>query len=211
MRAEEKVETDSLVEPPTPRLSVKERQWRLREDAILDAATELLNSKGFNAMTLEDITEAIGISRPTLYLHFKSKEDVVTHTVIRTLCDLREVIATLDPTASPGERLRSFIHSVMEMRFDKNRCAMYDMTRIRLTHASDLPELRDAEREFSNAIIEMTRAAQASGEIPNRMKPEMLVLVLSGFVKNLEIESWIEEGKTTPQEITDAALKLLFD
>ena len=58
----EEVETVSI---PT-RPSMKERQWHLREDAILDAATDLLKSKGFNAMTLEDITEAIGISRPTL-------------------------------------------------------------------------------------------------------------------------------------------------
>src|SRR5579862_9671726 len=81
MKTEEALVSGSatLEEAPSARPSMKERQWQLRQDAILDAACELLRTKGFNAMTLEDVTEAIGISRPTLYQHFKSKEDILMH------------------------------------------------------------------------------------------------------------------------------------
>ena len=54
----------------SPKLSLKERQWKLREDAILDAVAELLSTKGYNAMTMDDIANLVGISKATLYLHF---------------------------------------------------------------------------------------------------------------------------------------------
>jgi AcrR family transcriptional regulator len=193
------------------RLSMKERQWRLRQDAILDAAVELIQTKGYNAMTLEDITEAIGISRPTLYLHFKSKEDVATHVVIRNLCDIRALLAGIDPSLSPGEKLKEFTHIAVERRFDKSRLAMYDLTRIKLTQRDDSPELRDHECAVAEGLGELLTEAQKTGEIWSAVKPELLVMMLFGFLKNLEIDRLIEDGKTTKQEVEDAFLKLLFD
>ncbi len=193
------------------RPSMKERQWQLRESAILDAATELLKTKGFNAMTLEDITEAIGISRPTLYLHFKSKEDVATHVVIRNLCNAQEILDSLDPTEPPGERVRSFMRKAMERRFDKSHLAMYDLTRIKLSHAVQNPELRRTECRFMEGVTELVREAQEAGEVWAGIRPELLVLVIIGFTKNLEIDNLIAEGKTNRTEIEDALDKLLFD
>ena len=189
---------------------MKERQWELRENAILDAAAELLNTKGFSAMTLEDITETIGISRPTLYLHFKSKEDVIAHVVIRNLCDFSEILSQLDPAQTPGERLRHFMRLAMDRRFSKTKLAMYDMTKIKLTHGSEMPELRDAECKFSASLAVLVREAQESGEVWNGMSAEMLVLTVSSFIKNLEIDTLLAEGKVTREEIEDSALRIIF-
>jgi len=189
---------------------MKERQWELRENAILDAATELLNTKGFNSMTLEDITEAIGISRPTLYLHFKSKEDVVANIVIRNLCDFGEMMAQLDPNLSPGNRLRAFMHMVIERRLSKSKLAMYDLTRIKMMHGHEMSALRNAECKFSESLAGLVREAQASGEVWDGVSAEMLVVIVSGFVKNLEIDTLVAEGKMTKEEIEQAALRLIF-
>lgn len=50
----------------SPKPSLKERQWKLREDAVLDAASELMLDKGYNAMTMDDIANHVGISKATL-------------------------------------------------------------------------------------------------------------------------------------------------
>jgi AcrR family transcriptional regulator len=212
MKSDELTETvETEVVTPAVRPSMKERQWQLREDAILDAATELLKTKGFNAMTLEDITEAIGISRPTLYLHFKSKEDVATRVATRNLCCVRTIFDSLDPTQSPGQRLRMFSRKAMEIRFDPTRIPMYDLTRIKLSQACHDVELRKLEDGFYASLAELIREGQESGEIWNGVRPEILALLAVGFLKSLEIEVMVEDGRTTPAEIEQTLERLFFD
>ena len=67
------------------RLSFKDQAFKLREDAILDAATRTLASKGFDLMTMDDVALEVGISKPSLYKHFKSKEDLAGAAMVRLL------------------------------------------------------------------------------------------------------------------------------
>ena len=202
----EEVETVSI---PT-RPSMKERQWHLREDAILDAATDLLKSKGFNAMTLEDITEAIGISRPTLYQHFKSKEDVATKVAIRNLDSVIDLIRSLDATKPASERLKTFCCEIVKMRFDPTRIPMYDLTRIKLSQACHNPELRLLEQQLIERLVKIVQEAQQDGDVWAGVRPEMLVLVTTGFLKNFDLDGWVKEGKTTPAEVQQVLEKLMF-
>lgn len=48
-----------------------------RKNEILDAADKLFTQKGFDGTSTNDILEAVGIARGTLYYHFKSKEDIM--------------------------------------------------------------------------------------------------------------------------------------
>ncbi len=45
-------------------------------DAALDAATEMFWRRGFSATSMADLCEAMGISAPSLYAAFGSKEDL---------------------------------------------------------------------------------------------------------------------------------------
>lgn len=48
-----------------------------RKGQITSAAAELFNERGFHETSMEDIAEAIGIKKPTLYHHVKSKAQIV--------------------------------------------------------------------------------------------------------------------------------------
>jgi AcrR family transcriptional regulator len=58
----------------SPRPDVSEE----RKDQILNAAEEVFTRKGFSDARMDDIAEETGLSKGTLYLYFKSKEDLVT-------------------------------------------------------------------------------------------------------------------------------------
>ena len=45
-------------------------------EAILDAAEDLLARYGYKRMTMDDLAQAVGLSKGALYLRFKSKEEV---------------------------------------------------------------------------------------------------------------------------------------
>ena len=43
---------------------------------ILDAALELVKKKGYQSMTLDDVAGEVGVTKGTLYLYFKNKEEL---------------------------------------------------------------------------------------------------------------------------------------
>jgi AcrR family transcriptional regulator len=57
-----------------------EPKWRRRKEArpgeIVEAALEVFAEKGFAVAKLEDIARRAGISKPTLYLYFDTKEEI---------------------------------------------------------------------------------------------------------------------------------------
>lgn len=54
-----------------------------RKEEILDAAEKLFGTKGFDHTSTNDILEAVGIARGTLYYHFKSKEEILDGVIER--------------------------------------------------------------------------------------------------------------------------------
>jgi AcrR family transcriptional regulator len=75
------------------KFSFKDQAFKLRENAILDATTSVLGSKGYDLMTMDDVAGAVGISKPSLYKHFKSKEELVGEAMIRLLDGAIEQVA----------------------------------------------------------------------------------------------------------------------
>lgn len=48
---------------------------------IIESAIRLINEKGFDNVTVAEITSAAGVSKGAFYIHFKTKEDVVEHQI----------------------------------------------------------------------------------------------------------------------------------
>ena len=74
---------------------------------ILDAATRVFAERGFFGSQVADIAHRAGIAAGTVYLYFRSKDDVLRSIFDRTMQDaIREGRAGLDGVDDPAERLR---------------------------------------------------------------------------------------------------------
>lgn len=98
------------------RATVQTREIR---DAILDATDRLLARYGYRKMTIDDLAGEVGIGKGSIYLHFKSKEDIaLSHVdrIIERLSDELRSIAASDLT--PDEKLRKMLVTRVLFRFD---------------------------------------------------------------------------------------------
>jgi AcrR family transcriptional regulator len=90
------------------------------KETILDATDRLLARYGYRKMTVEDIAVEAGIGKGTIYLHFKSKEELVLSHVDRIVDRLKQqhlaVIARSKITAP--ERIRQMLLVRVLFRFD---------------------------------------------------------------------------------------------
>jgi len=85
----------------------KEREKEQRRDDIVQAATKVFFEKGLQLATVDEIAEAAELSKGTIYLYFKSKEDLylaVTSVGFDILSDMFQ--ATIDSSSSTIEALQ---------------------------------------------------------------------------------------------------------
>ena len=83
---------------------------------LLDAAAEMFNTVGFDACTIEDITERADVGKGTFYRHFEDKYAIITTLVETSLGELRTKLRSVKGDArQSSELLQSFfdVHSAL--------------------------------------------------------------------------------------------------
>lgn len=63
----------------------KKEPGSVHRERIASAAQELFAQRGIAATTMDDIAKAAGYSKATLYVYFKSKEDIVSVLVLKSM------------------------------------------------------------------------------------------------------------------------------
>lgn len=73
----------------SPEKATRTTQTRKR---IKDALTQLMREKGFDALTVSDVTRRAGINRGTFYLHFMDKYDMLEQLENEVIADLERIL-----------------------------------------------------------------------------------------------------------------------
>src|SRR6266542_5202653 len=80
-----------------------------KREAILRAATDVFAERGFFNAQVADIARAAGVAAGTVYLYFRSKDDLLVSIFERSMRDaLAEGRAVVAEVTDPSERLRRF-------------------------------------------------------------------------------------------------------
>ncbi len=91
-------------------------------DRILDAADRLLGRFGYRKMTVDDLAREAGIGKGTVYLSFRSKEEVALACIDRMAGRLRMRLESIAAEAGPpADRLRRILVLRVMHRFDYAR------------------------------------------------------------------------------------------
>ena len=85
------------------KLTFKQRMMLERESLIIETVNHLLATKGYDAMTVDEIADTVGIAKASLYRHFPSKEALGMAALVDIMHKALEVINQLNAT----DRLRA--------------------------------------------------------------------------------------------------------
>lgn len=136
-----------------------------REGAILDAADRLLARYGYKKMTIDDLAREAGIGKGTVYLHFKSKEDVVlSHVdrIVQRVIEQLELIATSE--AAAGAKLKEMLLLRVLFRFDSVQHYSESISEVLRDLRSGLLERRQRYFEAEAKVFAgVLRAGQRGG------------------------------------------------
>ncbi len=191
------------------RPSLKERQRELRESAILDSTRELLISKGYLAMTLEDVIAHVGISKPTLYQHFRSKEDLVLNVVLRKAREVRTFISELGTEGKASERLEKLTRWVVEKRFQRPALRIREFIHhIKPLDGSESPCLLML-KGLDDDVFMIVMDGQEDGSIRKDIPAAVLAQTLMSAIRDDGYDTLLREGKLTLEELTYGLIRLM--
>lgn len=87
-----------------------------RRESVIQAALRLFAKKGYHATSMQDIAEALGIQRGSIYHHIESKEDLLYEIMESSIKKLTEPVEEIVSMPLPaGRKLRRFIEARLDM------------------------------------------------------------------------------------------------
>ena len=92
-----------MSEPKTDRRIIRTRRM------IRDALTELMEEKGFEGVTVRDLTEKANINRGTFYLHYRDKYDLMEQSEGELLTEIEAMVKEFNKVTNPQKAL-TLIH-----------------------------------------------------------------------------------------------------
>ena len=133
--------------------SVARRRPADRKQRIIAAAADLFRDRGYHDVSLSDVAEIVGISRPALYKHFRNKEELLRRAADHGIDDLGAAIAgaaTIDEFIAEGAAATRERHNLVALRQREARHLPAEQRR----------ELRDRVRRLIQRVGTLIRAAR---------------------------------------------------
>jgi len=148
------------------RLSLKVRMCKVREEAILDAAHELMATQGYSAMTMDGLAAHVGVSKATLYQHFDSKEELAVSVIVRMMRRSEEYIGALDASLPAVARLGQAVRWVIGEKFGAKRPDLGAARPVLLPPIKNHPRYRAQYDRLVAALSGLIDAARRRGILP---------------------------------------------
>jgi len=155
---------------------------------ILEAARQVFAKKGFSQATVDDIAEAAGVAKGTLYLYFRSKDEIYLAALKQGISTLHEeTMRQVDESATAAQKIRAFIRARIEY-FEKNRefFKIYhsEFGNILIHPAKVSKECRDLYEKQGRMLAAVLRRAAEQEEI-RCARPESTAFTIYDMTRGL--------------------------
>jgi AcrR family transcriptional regulator len=203
------------------RASIKDQFQRVRQDAIVGAVNRLLASKGYDAMTVDEVAAEAGLAKASLYKLFASKEELAGAAMVQVLNRALAFVDELRHQASHAEgghppilaidQLKAVTRWAMETQLDGEMPSLP-------AHNSTLSAALQSNEAYMDRLIALSNRlsiwiteAQTSGQLDPRLPPELVLYTLFARACDPVVALLKDSGQYTPGQIVDWVTSTTFD
>lgn len=161
---------------------------RLDQQRLLKVSAELFGERGYHNTSVSDLTEALKISRPTLYSYAKSKEALLEAVYDQLLGFYRERLAEfVTPDDPPRQRIEGFFR-LQQLAIREHRAAVTLAFRnLNSTSALHRDSLRAWSKGLDQFLLATIEEGQASGEFDRSINPSLFKQALLAILNNMPL------------------------
>jgi AcrR family transcriptional regulator len=181
-----------------------------KRDKALRAARDTFLRYGYKRVTMNDIAEATGISRPALYLVFESKEEifksVYEHFVKETLTEIETKISHLK---MPEEKLRAAFELWTVRPFELMRASSEAAELLESTFGFAQDSVNQGYRSFEKILLPILKSHSKFQSAKTKVSAEKTAHILSCAVRGFKIAA--KDAAEIRSLIKDLLILLLDD
>jgi TetR/AcrR family transcriptional regulator len=150
--------------------------------AKLARAAELFANRGLDQAKIEDVAEATGVPKATLYYYFTGKEEILAHLLAETLQNTADAVAVaLDQPGSGADRLRAVIDAQLAVMAEQPAVCRALISE--LGRAGRIPEIASAiEAAYYTPVAQVLAEGAADGSLKAVESTSEAVMVIFGAV-----------------------------
>jgi AcrR family transcriptional regulator len=202
--------------PPTPVVAAEEVRRRPRDRAapytpasLLAVAVEVFNQRGYDGTSMEDLAQATGITKSSIYHHVRSKEELLSLGVSRALDGLFAILE--EPVAPAGraiDRLEQVVRDTVQLLVDELPYVTL-LLRVRGNTATEQRAL-ERRRELDRQLAALVRRAVEEGDLRADLEPRLATRLLFGMINS--VVEWYEPARAgTEMDLATSVVDLAFD
>jgi AcrR family transcriptional regulator len=169
---------------------------------IIQAAAQIFRQKGYRAASMQNIADAVGLQKASLYHHVASKQDILLEILDLALDILiADMQAVLDAGGPPEEQLRAAMRAYVTRVTQEASLAAV----LQLEHRNLEPHKRTAHVARRDRYDQLWRSLIRRGVEKHAFRPvdeRMVAFALLG-VQNWIITWYRPDGPLSPTEIAD--------
>lgn len=177
-------------------------------DAVLRTAARFFNERGYHATSLDDVAEALGVTKPTIYRYFANKDEILFECTRRGLnaiaASARDAAVAGDPAP---ERLRAMLMAYARIMLDD-----FGICVARTQDHLLSPESRASFRALKREIDLLIRAVVAEGAAEGSLStpdPRLATFAFAGALNGLG--AWFDPaGPITAEEVATRTVDSLM-
>jgi AcrR family transcriptional regulator len=185
---------------------LKDARVRMYHDLIFESAEGIFGRKGYDGATMQDIADGAGVSLKTLYVAYKSKDDLYAQ-IMRERAGgfVAAMNSTLEGVSAPVERLERIVGAYAAYLSEHE-----DWMRIHL-HSRAAWAFRPADVEVavsweeSRSVYARVLADGIEAGVFHSGEPQELAVLVQTLMQ-VQMAHAIERGETNPEQIAESML-----
>ncbi len=172
-----------------------------RAEEIRLAAARIFFEKGYDSTSIQDIADAVGILKGSMYYYIDTKEDLLFD-VVKSVHEqgLRQAREWMEAPGSPLDRLRAAIEGHVESNLTNLEAVgvfFHDFASLGPRRRAEIIIDRDFYDRHLRRLVE---EGQASGDLAPDLDPKLAVMALLGMM-NWTYQWFRPDGDWTPREV----------
>ncbi|MGH8930311.1 MAG: TetR/AcrR family transcriptional regulator [Egibacteraceae bacterium] len=181
------------------RLSASQRRAQL-----VEVAGRLFAERGYHTLSMEQLADAAGVSKPVFYQHFPSKRDLYLALLRDAVSELdAQVRKALEGASSNRERVRGAVSAYFDFVEDRNFRLLFDTAELREA---------DVRETVHGALNEVTQAVAALIAEDAGLQPHAAQFLASGLL-GLALDGarwWAGQTQLTKDEAVQLLTQLAW-
>ncbi|KEH07016.1 TetR family transcriptional regulator [Delftia tsuruhatensis] len=205
----------------TSRSSIKEQIQRVREQAIVAAVNRLLATKGYDAMTVDEVAAEAGMAKASLYKLFTSKEELAGAAMVGVLDRALAFVDGLRDEASlaaeagtptrPLDQLKAVTRWAMQTQLEGEMPSLPAQNSNLSASLQSNDDYMDRLIALSNRLSIWITEAQTSGQLQPALPAELVLYTLFARACDPVVALLKESGQYTHAQIIDWVTSTTFD